>query len=365
MIRYLPSPILIPFTQPPSNQLRNPKISVSVTSSAANDSAAMTALIVAERIGTGLSNANILGFSNFYPVLGHYWTGFDIVNTVQDTKQPDLTFDAGYNNFLLTYYNATTKQVPYIVNGFNLTTPGTWIDISNNYVNDSSLLANNPWPTVRINPVYTRAAFGWTNLYGAIPQAMFDAEYRLPTPVITSLEPDTVIAGHAAFELIVNGSQFENNSYIMWNNDSLGSTLVNITQINANITAPQVATAATIPVRVFTPSTTGGGGNSDTLLFYVVVASAINDLGSQNTVMAYPVPASNQLNVAYNFAQAGTIELQLYDMNGQLVKQLANMDHADGHGSFVADVSQIPVGMYQLVINTSQGSTTRKISIVR
>lgn len=151
----------------------------------------------------------------------------------------------------------------------------------------------------------------------------------------------------------------------MWNNDSLGSTLVNITQINANITAPQVATAATIPVRVFTPSTTGGGGNSDTLLFYVVVASAINDLGSQNTVMAYPVPASNQLNVAYNFAQAGTIELQLYDMNGQLVKQLANMDHADGHGSFVADVSQIPVGMYQLVINTSQGSTTRKISIVR
>ena len=346
-------------------QLRNPRIVTSQTASTDNDSGNITALVAVERIATGNSFANILGFENFSAVGGNTWKGIDIANTTDNTIEPDMVFEPVYAAFYLTYYNATAGQVPCIQNTININDFGGWNYVTTNYVDDVTKLVT-PWPTVRINPAIGWPAWGWNNTYGVIQQAMFDAEYRLPAPVIVSLAPDTVLAGSGAFTLIVNGANFYNYSSVIWNTDTLIITNWTGTQLTATVPASLITTSGLGPITVVTPSYgRGGGGSSNSVTFYVISATEVTDLGGLNSVMVYPNPASGQLNIAYSLKQAGVMEMNLYDLNGRLVKQLNKLNYVTGNGNITDDVSNLSTGLYQLVISTDKGSTTRKISIIR
>lgn len=73
-----------------------------------------------------------------------------------------------------------------------------------------------------------------------------------PNPTITSLSPNTKIAGSTAFTLTVNGTNFNaTESKIRWNGADKTTTFVNETQLTAQITAADVASVGTANVTVF------------------------------------------------------------------------------------------------------------------
>ena len=80
-----------------------------------------------------------------------------------------------------------------------------------------------------------------------------------PVPAITTLVPNSAIAGGAAFSMIVNGSNFINTSVVQWNGSNRVTTFVSSTQLSAAITAADILTAGTASVRVFTPTVFFGG----------------------------------------------------------------------------------------------------------
>jgi hypothetical protein len=86
-----------------------------------------------------------------------------------------------------------------------------------------------------------------------------------PVPSLTSLSPAGAIAGGAAFTLTVNGSNFVNGSAVNWNGNPRTTTFVSATQLNAAITAADIATASSVSVTVITPAP--GGGTSAVLTF--------------------------------------------------------------------------------------------------
>lgn len=88
-----------------------------------------------------------------------------------------------------------------------------------------------------------------------------------PVPVLTSLSPNSVAAGSAAFTLSVNGSGFVSGSVVNWNGSSRTTTYVSATQLAAAIAAGDVATAGTAQVTVLNPQP--GGGTSAPILFTV------------------------------------------------------------------------------------------------
>jgi len=88
-----------------------------------------------------------------------------------------------------------------------------------------------------------------------------------PVPAITSLSPNTVSAGSAAFTLTVNGSNFISTSVVQWNGGARTTTFVSATQLTAAITAADVQTANIISVDVLNPGP--GGGNSNTAFLNV------------------------------------------------------------------------------------------------
>ncbi len=77
-------------------------------------------------------------------------------------------------------------------------------------------------------------------------------------PVISSLAPSMALAGGTAFQLIVTGTNFAPTASLMWNGHSIPTSFDSATQLTAQITAAQIATAASIAVTVVNDPAPGG-----------------------------------------------------------------------------------------------------------
>jgi len=77
-----------------------------------------------------------------------------------------------------------------------------------------------------------------------------------PAPTLTSLSPNTAIAGGAAFTLSATGSSFSSGSQLTWNGSPLSTTFVSTSQLTAAIPANLIATPGTVSVGVSVPGLT-------------------------------------------------------------------------------------------------------------
>jgi len=73
-----------------------------------------------------------------------------------------------------------------------------------------------------------------------------------PSPALVSISPSATSPGSAAFNLFVQGSNFQPNSVVRWNNSDRQTTFVSGTLLQAQITAADVANAGTANVTVST-----------------------------------------------------------------------------------------------------------------
>lgn len=157
---------------------RNPKIACQFNN-IDNDSSSLTAVVLVERDYTGTgSDYDVLGLYNKKAHFSNFWNRLDVSNTSQNEIHPHINYDPAYNNFIATYFDSTSKKLPYVVNSFNLTSPNAWTLIKNQY-NDLTTNLKNPYPRVEINPVTVQAAHAWiAEGVGTKGVAMFDAEYN-------------------------------------------------------------------------------------------------------------------------------------------------------------------------------------------
>ena len=75
-----------------------------------------------------------------------------------------------------------------------------------------------------------------------------------PAATITSLLPNTKVAGSASFTLTVNGTNFVSGSVVTFNGVVLTTTYVSVTQLTASVPASAVATVGTFNVTVTNPA---------------------------------------------------------------------------------------------------------------
>ncbi len=98
-----------------------------------------------------------------------------------------------------------------------------------------------------------------------------------PAPRVTSINPDTAVAGNGAVTLLVNGANFVGNSSVRFNAVDVPTSFVTSSQLSAQVPASAVASGGTYAVSVFNPAP--GGGAS----------------GSLNFTVTNPVPTATQL----------------------------------------------------------------------
>jgi len=102
---------------------------------------------------------------------------------------------------------------------------------------------------------------------------------RAAAPTITSLSPNSAVAGGAAFKLTINGTNFTKSTTAQWGTTALTPTYISATQLTTPITVAQIAKAGTYNVTVTT-----GGVTSAASAFTVNPASTISSLSPNSAV---------------------------------------------------------------------------------
>ena len=110
-----------------------------------------------------------------------------------------------------------------------------------------------------------------------------------PLPVTSSISPTSRTAGQAAFTLTVNGSEFLPGSEVRWNGDSRTTTYLSDTQLTADITADDIATADTASITVFNPEPGGGVSNPQT---FTIIAPPAAKPVVEKVVPSYGPPGT-------------------------------------------------------------------------
>jgi len=107
-------------------------------------------------------------------------------------------------------------------------------------------------------------------------------------PTITTISPNTITAGAAAFTLTINGTNYVADSKVTFGGATPATTFVNNLQLTTVIPASSVASTGTIAVTVTNPASSGGASNSMNFTISGNLVPAISNL--------YPscVPAGEQ-----------------------------------------------------------------------
>ncbi len=105
------------------------------------------------------------------------------------------------------------------------------------------------------------------SLVAILASALASAQVN-PVPFVNQpLIPDAVPPGQAAFTLTVNGTGFVPHSTVYWNGSARATEIISSAQLEAKITAEDVANAATASITVVNP---GPGGGTSNIVFFPV-----------------------------------------------------------------------------------------------
>jgi hypothetical protein len=125
-----------------------------------------------------------------------------------------------------------------------------------------------------------------------------------PTPLFGSMSPAYTAAGGAAFTLTANGSGFVNGSTVYWGTTSLATQFVSATQLTAQVTAAEIASAGTATITVQSPAP--GGGSSSTLQFEIDSAGTGSGTAPSFTSAAVSVAAGSTANYPVTLPPSAT-----------------------------------------------------------
>ena len=91
-------------------------------------------------------------------------------------------------------------------------------------------------------------------------------------------------------------------------------------------------------------------------------------IGGENTswiTAPVPNPVVNEATIEYSVAQAGQVEISLYDMSGKLIETLLNEYSNEGQHSFRMDASDLMSGQYSIVMKTNGQQFVTYVQIVK
>ena len=161
-----------------------------------------------------------------------------------------------------------------------------------------------------------------------------------PVPVISSLNPPSVLAGSSGFTLFVNGSNFVPQSEVTIAGLNRDSTYVNATQIQVSMQPSDVATAGQVPIVVINPpgslpppALPGGGASTPMNLTVTNPVPIISSLSPTGFAAGSTATASLTLTGA-SFVPNSTVDVDnsaqstTFSSNSQLSIQLTKGNFA-------------------------------------
>ncbi len=95
------------------------------------------------------------------------------------------------------------------------------------------------------------------------------------------------------------------------------------------------------------------------------------NLGAENIdtrtfkIKTFPNPTSDNLHIEYNLPGILTVALGLYDVNGCLIKSISSGTQLKGNYFYDIDVKDLSSGIYNVILSTSKGTYSTKVTVVK
>jgi PKD repeat protein len=167
--------------------------------------------------------------------------------------------------------------------------------------------------------------------------AMFEVKV-LPRPEAHILMSDTSVA--IGTTLTFNQNTAHSTEFVWYAESLLGDTS----------TAPTFSVSYSSQGRhvVYLVSYNQNGCmNMDSVVVYVGMANAIASVKDEHAqLFTYPNPAQSELTMMLQLEKSASVTIELYDMNGRLIRSVFSGDKVAGQYNFVQDISSIPSGLY-------------------
>ena len=163
------------------NKVRNPSISCQFNNKD-NDSANLTEIVLFYKYNTSSQRYDVTGYYNLQATNNSNFKKLTITNSAHNNLQPSINFNQFDSTFMVTFYDATTQKLPFLLNNFNLNNPDNWQVVSTGYNDDNNLAA--PYPKVALDLGQKEGANVWTKEgTGGNGVDMFDAPYSTYTGI--------------------------------------------------------------------------------------------------------------------------------------------------------------------------------------
>ncbi|MGC1449770.1 MAG: beta-propeller fold lactonase family protein [Candidatus Sulfotelmatobacter sp.] len=153
-----------------------------------------------------------------------------------------------------------------------------------------------------------------------------------PTPTITTISPNSTVAGGAAFTLTINGRNFVAASMATFGGSALAATFVKSTQLTVGIPAASIASTGTPAVTVTNPAP--GGGTSKAINF--TITSGLNSVPAISALAPSCAPPGEPVQltvVGLNFVAGSVVRWNGSDVpttsNGSINGLIAQISASD------------------------------------
>jgi hypothetical protein len=176
------------------NKVRNPSIACQFSSSD-NNNGNLTEIVTCEALSQINNPYKIQGFYNTEAATSNNFNQFIVSSSANNMLQPCINFNPYNSMFMITYFDSTALQLPFLINDVNMGNPNGWTILNQAYNDDANL--QKPNPKVGLSYIKQDGMNVWisqrTNFTGV---SLFDSPYSTYTgintpnliPVITSVK---------------------------------------------------------------------------------------------------------------------------------------------------------------------------------
>jgi len=159
------------------NNARNPSIACQFNN-IDNDSSNLTEIVLFDKYMTSSNSYDIQGCFNMKSTLTNHFIPFSLSSSLESKMEPSIIFNPFDSTFMVTYYNSTSQELPFLHKNFNIVNPETWEVITPAY-NDSSNLVD-PYPKISLNIGQKQVVMAWAcEGSGGNGISLFDAPYMI------------------------------------------------------------------------------------------------------------------------------------------------------------------------------------------
>ena len=86
-----------------------------------------------------------------------------------------------------------------------------------------------------------------------------------------------------------------------------------------------------------------------------------DEVQEENSIQIFPNPVSNQFKINLDLVNEQRVNIELYDINGKLVKTIGNGAAISGVQTITVDVSELVKGLYVIRISGSDFNHTERL----